>query len=385
MRLGINVVRLTRPFTGVGRYLDRLLAEWAALPLPFDEVVLYTPSPLEAGRVHFPLDRFPTEVIPGRGPDPLWEWRALRPRHREVDLLFCPSYTVPIGYAGPAVVTYFGPSTNRRWSLEALRARTYDRMYRYSARRAVRVLTGATWVRDQVVRGYGVDATRVDVIPLAPAPGFTPAAAPGEADRIGRTYLGGARPYVLFVGKLSGRHAIPDLVAAFAEARARSGCAHALVMVGPNVLGLDVPRLGRGAGLPADALVHVPHVPEPDLPAVYRGADLFVFPASDAEGFGLPIVEAMACGTPVLSTARGSVPEVAGEAACLVTGTSVRELADGLAGLLADPGRRRALRALGLARAAQFSWRRTAERTMDSLWRAATAGATMGGTWTRRA
>ena len=90
LRVGIDVVRLTRPFTGVGRYLDRLLVEWSRMPLPFDDVVLYTPAPLEPARVHFPLDRFAIEVIPGRGPDPLWEWRALRPRHRDLDLLFGP-------------------------------------------------------------------------------------------------------------------------------------------------------------------------------------------------------------------------------------------------------------------------------------------------------
>jgi glycosyltransferase involved in cell wall biosynthesis len=230
-----------------------------------------------------------------------------------------------------------------------------------------------------------VRAEAVDVIPLAPAPGFAGDGAPGEDDRIRRTYVGSNAPYILFVGKLSGRHAIPALVAAFAEARAGAASAHVLVLVGPNVLGLDVATLGRRAGLDERTLVHVPHVSEEDLPAVYRAADLFVFPASDAEGFGLPILEAMACGTPVLSTAQGSVPEVAGDAAWLVPDTSVRALSFGLAQLLSGPDRRRDLRARGLARAAQFSWRRTAEETMNSLWRAATSGATMGATWTRRA
>jgi glycosyltransferase involved in cell wall biosynthesis len=384
MRVGINAVRLTRPFTGVGRYLDRLLAEWSRMPLPFDDVVLFAPRPLDPALVHFPLDRFPLEVIGGGGPDPFWEWRALRRKHREVDLLFCPSYTVPFRYPGPAVVTYFGPATNRRWSKEWWRARVYDALYRHSARRAVRVLTAASWVKRHVVDAYGVAEAKVDVIPLAAGPEFTPAAAPDERARIEQAYLGGQTRYILFVGKLSGRHAVPHLVEAFAIARAATRSAHSLLLVGPNVLGLDVAALARARGLEG-AVVHVPFASEADLPALYRAADLFVFPASESEGFGLPILEAMASGTAVVTTSLGSVPEVAAEAALLVPDTSVVALAEGLRRLLVDRERGEDLARRGLERAAQFSWRRTAEATMDALWRAAGGGETMSATWIRRA
>lgn len=383
MRLGINVVRLTRPFTGVGRYVDRLLAEWSGMSLPFAEVVLFAPSPIDPARVHFPLDRFPLEVIPGGGPDPLWERRALAPRHRDVDLLFGPSYTLPLAYRGRAVVTYFGPSTNPALSREWWRARAYDALYRHSARRAVRVLTAASSVKRRVVETYGVSEEAVDVIPLAPSPVFTPTREPGEWARIVHDHLGGAQPFLLFVGKLSGRHSIPALLEAFAAARGR-GASHALVLVGPNVLGLDLVGLARAHRI-GDAVVHVPQADERDLAALYRAADLLVFPATGAEGFGLPILEAMASGTPVLSTARGSVPEVAGDAALLLPDDSVSTLAGGIRRLLDDPALRRDLRERGLAHAARFSWRRTAEQTMDSLWRAATAGATMGARWSGRA
>ena len=272
LRVGIDVVRLTRPFTGVGRYLDRLLVEWSRMPLPFDDVVLYTPAPLEPARVHFPLDRFAIEVIPGRGPDPLWEWRALRPRHRDLDLLFGPSYTLPLGYPGPAVVTYFGPATNPRFSKEWWRALAYDALYRHSARRAVRVLTAANWVKRRLVETYGVPEDRIDVIPLAPAPEFTPEAEPDERERMAGTYLGGEKRYVLFVGKLSGRHAIPSLIEAFGLARAAAAFPATLLLVGPNTLSLDLPAQVRAQGLEG-AVLHVPHVPESDLPALYRGAD----------------------------------------------------------------------------------------------------------------
>ena len=110
---------------------------------------------------------------------------------------------------------------------------------------------------------------------------------------------------------------------------------------------------------------------EEDLPALYSGAEAFVFPATEAEGFGLPLVEAMACGTPVLSTACGSVPEVTGEAALLAPSNEVGALAGVLAGVLRDQGLRAELRRRGLERARSFSWRTTAERTMEVLGRVA--------------
>ena len=262
MRVGINVVRLTRPFTGVGRYLDRLLVEWSRMTLPFDEVVLFAPRPLDPARVHFPLDRFPLEVIGGGGPDPFWEWRALARKHRELDLLFCPSYTVPFRYAGPAVVTYFGPASNRRGSKEWWRARAYDALYRHSARRAVRVLTAASWVRRHLVEVYGVEEPKVDVMPLAAGPEFAPAAG-------GRAYAHPAglrrrgRPLHPLRGEAQRAARHPALVEAFAVARAAARSAHTLLLVGPNVLGLDVVTLARAHGIEACRRARAVRFPRP--------------------------------------------------------------------------------------------------------------------------
>jgi glycosyltransferase involved in cell wall biosynthesis len=369
MRLGVNAVRLTRPFTGVGRYLDNVLREWATLRIPFDDVVLFAPAPLDPSQVTFPLERYRVEVCGRALPDPLWEWWTLAPRARALDVLFGPSYTLPLGYRGPAVVTYFGPATNDRGTFEWWRAALYDRLYRASARRASRVLTAAGVAKRRVVEVYGVPEARVEVIPLAAAAHFTPVA---DADRIARArrgHVGGDAPFVLFVGKLSGRHHIPRLIEAFGRVRA-AGLPHRLVLVGPSVLGIDIRSLARAHHV-GDAVVHVPRVPEADLPALYSAAAVFAFPATDAEGFGLPIVEAMACGTPVLSVAQGSVPEVAGDAALLVPSSTVDCLAGGLLRLLREGPLREELRRKGLDRARGLSWRTTAEKTMEALARAA--------------
>jgi glycosyltransferase involved in cell wall biosynthesis len=111
-------------------------------------------------------------------------------------------------------------------------------------------------------------------------------------------------------------------------------------------------------------------VPEEELPALYSAAAVFCFP-SLYEGFGLPVIEAMACGTPVVCGNTSSLPEVAGEAAVLVEPTNVEAIAGGLKELLADEGRRLALAAAGLARARNFTWRRTAEMTVQVYQRVA--------------
>ena len=369
MRLDVNVVRLTRPFTGVGRYLLSLLREWSGMTLPFDEVVLHAPVALHPSAAAFPEERHRLEVRGPRGPDPLWEWWTLGPRSRAGGVLFSP-YTLPLGYRGRAVVTYFGPATNLPFTLEGWRARAYDRLYRASARRAACVLTAAGRVKQRIVEAYGVPEARVEVIPLAPDPSFTPVA---DAERLGRVRRScgvGDGTYVLFVGKLSGRHCIPQLIEAFGRVRQGASGPLRLLLVGPNVLGLDVAAAARASGV-ADAVVHRAQVSEEDLPALYSGAEAFVFPATEAEGFGLPLVEAMACGTPVLSTARGSVPEVTGEAALLAPSNEVGALAGVLEGILRDQGLRAELRRRGLERARSFSWRTTAERTMEVLGRVA--------------
>ena len=371
MRLGINVVRLTRPFTGVGRYIECLLREWSGGVPPFGEIVLYAPRPIDAAKVAFPVGAYRLEVLGPHLPDPLWEWWTLRGRSRAIDVLFCPSYTLPVGYCGPSAVTYFGPSTNAPGTYEWWRSRVYDRLHRYSARRAGRVLTASSGARRRVIEVYGVPAEKVDLIPLAASAEFTPVRDEAALTSVRRRYLGDDAPYVLFVGKLSGRHSIPELIDTFARVRDRHRLPHRLLLVGPDTLGLDVPRLVRRRGLGA-VVAHVPDMAYQDLPAAYSGATAFVFPATEAEGFGIPILEAMACGTPVVSTRLGSVPEVAGDAALLAESNAAPHMEEALARVLLDAGLRSDLARRGRQQAGLFSWRRTAERTMEALARLAT-------------
>lgn len=368
MRLGVNAVRLTRPFTGVGRYIECVLDEWSRMDHGCAEIVLYCPAPIDPDSVVFPVERFTTRVVGSEVPDPLWEWRWLRRAAEDVDVLFCPSYTVPFAYPGKCAVSYLGPSENRPLSFAWWRSRAYDRLYRYSARRADHVFACSQIVKRRVVEVYGVPANKIDVTFLASSSLFRPLDDGELLATIRRRLVGDDSPYVLFVGKLAHRHYIPNLVEAFAQARAARGFPHKLLIVGPDYLNLDVGAMARRHGV-ADAVVHHPFLPHAELPAVYNAAEAFVYPASEAEGFGIPPIEAMACGVPTLTTNQGSLREFAPGAALLVESPSTADLREGLERLLTDRSLRESLRERGLRRAGEITWRKTAEKTMAALWR----------------
>lgn len=367
MRLGVNTVRLTRPFTGVGRYIECVLDEWSRMDHPFDEIVLYTHSPLDPARVVFPLDAYRVEVAGREAPDPIWEWRTLPRLAGEIDVLFCPSYTVPIGYPGKCVVGYLGPSENIPLSKEWWRSLAYNQLHRYSARHADYVFACSKIVKRRVVDVFGVPEERVGVTFLAPSDLFQPIDDERLLQAMRRKYAGADTPYILFVGKLAKRHYLPNLLTAFARLVKKHDPPHKLMVVGPDYLGLDIPARARRLGI-SEKVVYHPFITHQDLPPVYNAADIFIFPASEVEGFGLPPIEAMACGTPTITTNQGSLREFAPGAALLTETPSADDLEAALGELIFDAELKDELRRKGIQRASEITWRVTAEKTMDVLW-----------------
>lgn len=232
-----------------------------------------------------------------------------------------------------------------------------------SARRAARVIAVSEQTRQDLMRVYGIPRERIAVTHEAAAPNFAPVEDPAVLEAACTRY-GIRRPYVLALGNLQPRKNIGRLVEAFALARQRGSLPHQLAVAGKaqwreSEVFATVERLGL-----QDVVRFPGYVADEDLPALYSGADCFAYP-SLYEGFGLPPLEAMACGTPVLASHAGALREVVGDAAWVVDPTDAEDIARGLLALLTSPETARAYRERGLAHAATFSWRRLAEETLE--------------------
>lgn len=307
-----------------------------------------------------------------------------------VDLVHSMAYALPLVCPARSVVTVHDlsfllfPSAFNRANRLYLTAST-----RLAVRRADAIIAVSKNSRRDLVRLVGARADRVAVVPNGVDPAFRPL--DPEALAHFRQERGLPQAYILFVGTLEPRKNLATLIRAYARLRqiarvSRSGATvpHRLVVVGGVGWRYQgILRLVEELGL-RDEVVFAGFVPHEELPWWYGAADLFVFP-SLYEGFGLPPLEAMACGTPVISSNAASLPEVVGDAGWLVSPTDVEELAEAMRRVILDPALREEMKARGLARASQYSWHRTAQETAQVYRRVLADPARRAGTLTEDA
>ena len=236
---------------------------------------------------------------------------------------------------------------------------------RQTARTAARVIVPSDFSRGDLIDTYKLSPDRVTTIPLAASPIYRPIDDKASLDAVAARY-GLKRPFILAVGSIQPRKNLARLLQAYSAFRAGRRDAPDLVIVGGRGwLSDDIFNTVEKKGL-KDSIVFTGYVPDEDLPYLYNAAMCFVYP-SIFEGFGLPPLEAMQCGTPVITSARTSMPEVAGDAAILVDPFDVDAIGSALERVLGDEHLRSEMRTKGLVQAAKFSWEKTARATLDVL------------------
>jgi len=345
LSVGINAAPLLAPRTGVGRYIAGLLESLEAHPAADLRCVpLFAPrvatqdsaAPVlrAASLVRALLKRLPASYDLAQAAR-----AALLAARRDLSLYHETNHAAP-RFQGPVVVTIHDLSTIRfPATQERARARHFARALQKGSRAAARIATPTEAIAREVVEVLGVPRERVRAIPHGVGRAFTPAGAR-------RSW---ARPYLLYVGALNARKGLDTLAAAFAALPERIRRNHDLLVAGPRE---------RGAPDVAGAIL-LGYVAEADLPALLRGASAFCYP-SRYEGFGLPLLEAMACGIPCVASDDPALVEVAGGAALHAARGDAGALAAALERALDDETIRGDLSRRGRLRASAFTWQRSA-------------------------
>jgi glycosyltransferase involved in cell wall biosynthesis len=376
MRIGFDatVLAVATRYTGTGQYAEKLIA---TLPLlaPDDEFVLYgspPPSGLPeppANVTWRPLGRLPFGRLSALAGHLITLPRLAR--KDRLDMLHVPTVhtraslpPVPRALPCPLVVTihdliplnYYGRSDKPLpWRL-----RTFYRWNLKSALKAQRIITVSETSRSEILSSLGLPPDRV--VAIHNGVDFAPAA--GRMSTVDWKPPHGDAPYVLFGGSFEPRKNLLRLIEAF-DAAVQAGLGHHLLMIVDSASGHAQPVMHRAQSLAcAERLHFLSGLDEPTIQAVYRGADVFIFPTL-SEGFGLPPLQAMACGVPVIASDLPVMREVLGDAAYYVDPYSIGDITRSLMTVTSDDSIRRGLSEAGPRRAANFTWEATARQTLE--------------------
>ena len=358
---------------GVGRYVDGLIPALAKAGA--DLAVVCQRADAER------YQRMAPEVEIVAGPAAIahrparlaWEQTGLPLVAQQVraEVVHSPHYTMPLRVGHPVVVTIHDATFFTQPDQHtAVKGTFFRSATRTALRRAARVIVPSKATRDELVRVLDADPTKIDVAYHGVDPEIFHV--PTEADKARvAARLGVRGRYVAFLGVLEPRKNVPNLIRGWVSAVHWRDDPPALVLAGGS--GWDEEVDAAIAEVPAHLRVVRPgYLRFADLPGYLGGATVVAFP-SHGEGFGLPVLEAMACGAPVLTTHRLSLPEVGGDAVAY-TEPGADDIAAALSGLLDDAARRQQLASAALARAREFTWATSAEAHMASYARAAQQG-----------
>lgn len=370
LRVGINATALLSPRTGIGNYVFELGKAFLTMP-EIHPRFFYSKNWSDALR-NEPLPNIVSIKSKVRKfiPNAYAVARFLIQRnfnagvHKEpIDLYHEPNY-LAYRFAGPTVTTVHDlswirhPETHPKERLHAM-----DRYFPQSLERSATIITDCAFVKNEVMEMFGISPDKIHSVPLGVSENFTPVSATDGCTTLEKYGLEFGQ-YFLCVGTLEPRKNLPTLIDAFLALPLNVQARFPLALVGMRgwlTSGLEKkmqPLVSKG-------LVKVlGYVEDAHMSALYSGAAAFIFP-SLYEGFGLPPLEAMACGAPVIASQSSSIPEVVGKAGVLCDPLDAQSFSDAMQRMVEDEGWRKQLRTHSLTQAASFSWQRTAHATLD--------------------
>lgn len=365
MRIGIDCRSLSEK-AGVARYLSNILREWSIIDTT-SQYIIYL-----KGDINHPLFEhklFAKRIVntsPIFRKNVLWEqfWLPSVLRHSKPDILFCPSYTAPLITKTKIILTVHDVSYEALPKQYPLRDRLKMKtLPRRATKKAKQIITVSDFSKKEITKYYGIPSEKVKVIPLAADSTFIPQDNKKDLEEIKNKY-GIRGKFILYVGAMSGvfaRRNVPQLIKTFKKIS--NPISHHLVLVGKHESG--IPQLIKNLKL-RKRVTLIDYVSDKDLASLYSAADVFVY-LSTYEGFGLPVLEAMACGAPVICSNLSSLPEVAGDAAIFVNPENTEEIASSIRDVLTNETLKIELSQRSLKQAKRFSWQKTAQATLKVL------------------
>jgi glycosyltransferase involved in cell wall biosynthesis len=344
MRFGLDGIPLEHKKTGVGHYTFELARSLSAIA-PADEFELVSPSSLWSRR--------------------FW-WSISLPRYcrkASFALFHGTNFELPYWSKCPTVLTIHDlslllyPQTHQKHLVRRARLKLP-----LMARKANAIITPSQTVKSEVCEHLGVSADTVFAIPEAARSNFY-RVSPTESDPVCRR-LGIEPEFILFVGTVEPRKNLLNLVRAFDEILRNTSLRPQLAIAGKEGWLSDDLTAYLGSSHIKQRVLFTGHLSDDDLRALYSACRVFVYP-SLYEGFGLPLLEAMACGAPVVTSNVPAIVETVGDAARLISPVDIEDLAQGITSLLEDSNERQTRSAAGLEHVKRFSWQQTASATLD--------------------
>lgn len=368
MRIGIEAQRLLRPHK---HGMDIVALETIRALANYDQHEFTVFVKPDSDRTGLPHSTNIQIVELDGGPYPVWEQYALPKAIKTygIDILHCTANTAPLRCSVPLVVTLHDiiflekqPLRSGSWY-----QRFGNQYRRWNVPRMIknceRIITVSDFERNRIIEHLGLDPGQVVAIWNAVSSQFKPIDNTEQLTLVRQQYKL-PESFIFFLGNTDPKKNVRGVLQSLLLLKQEGKLTLPVVISNLPTVALDHMLTEIGGQCLADDLILCGYIPNHLLPLVYNAATIFLCP-SLRESFGLPILEAMACGTPVLTSSTSSMPEVAGDAALLVDPTSARALAEGINQLLTQPALRDSLRQKGFERAALFSWQETARKLVD--------------------